>query len=166
MAELLLTSPHVPLRLLTPPLHPLTSPYASLCPYIPLHPLRPLTSPLGVLMFELLAAHSPWDEIGQLKNEMQADAHAHTHMHTRTRTRAQTHTHTHAHAQTHVCMHVNAHVCMHVCVQVYAAITAHGQDGAPPLRFPAGVTEAARGMINELMEPNLDDRLGCHLYIS
>ena len=89
--------------------------------------------------------------------------HAHAHAHKRTRTR----THMpHAHAQTHVCMHVNAHVCMHVCVQVYAAITAHGQDGAPPLRFPAGVTEAARGMINELMEPNLDDRLGCHLYIS
>ena len=122
MAELLLTSPHVPLRLLTPPLHPLTSPYASLCPYIPLHPLRPLTSPLGVLMFELLAAHSPWDEIGQLKNEMQADAHAHTHMHmhTRTRTRTQTHTHTHAHA-TCTCTNTRMHACectrMHACVR-------------------------------------------------
>jgi hypothetical protein len=46
-------------------------------------------------------------------------------------------------------------------MQIYAAITAHGQDGAPPLPFPSGLTDDARSMIDELMQPRLEERLGC-----
>ena len=77
---------------------------------------------LGVLMFELLAAHSPWEAASgeggtasQPKDEM----------------------------------------------QVYAAISAHGGEGAPPLPFPASLSQPARDMIDQLMEPDLADRLGC-----
>ena len=147
-------SSHIPSCPLTPPYAPLHSP----------HP------PLGVLMFELLAAYSPWEEAprdggaeAEPKNEMQADAR--TRAHTRyTRTCTRIHTHTRS-RETRTSTRMHCMCMLHVCVQVYAAITAHGQDGAPPLRFPAGVTEAARSMINELMEPNLDDRLGCHPYM-
>jgi len=70
---------------------------------------------LGIFMFELLAAYSPWDPKGERMSEM----------------------------------------------QIYAAITAHGQDSAPPLPFPPEVTNEARSMIDELMQPQLDERLGC-----
>ena len=77
---------------------------------------------LGVLMFELLAAHSPWEGSSgggatetQPRDEM----------------------------------------------QVYAAISVHGREGAPPLPFPASLSQPARDMIDQLMEPDLADRLGC-----
>ena len=89
---------------------------------------------LGVLMFELLAAHSPWDDPpreggGEGGGEGGSEG--------------------------------GAKVERRSEIQVYAAITAHGQDGAPPLRFPAELTDGARGMISELMEPDLGERLGC-----